>query len=74
MTHDSVSRNDADGAAISRGQPITLAALAGARFAAFASDGALLAVLDVAADGSTRVVRGFNLPPPQVPTPGLRPC
>jgi tRNA pseudouridine55 synthase len=62
-----VTLNEADGAAISRGQPITLAALAGARCAAFATDGALLAVLDVGADGSTRIVRGFNLPPPQAP-------
>lgn len=63
-----VTLDDADSAAIARGQPIVLAVAAGARCAAFASDGALLAVLDVAADGRTRIVRGFNLPP-DLPAP-----
>ncbi|HTM29068.1 MAG TPA: tRNA pseudouridine(55) synthase TruB [Rhodanobacter sp.] len=63
-----VTLDDADSAAIARGQPIVLAVAGGARCAAFASDGALLAVLDVAADGRTRIVRGFNLPP-DLPAP-----
>jgi tRNA pseudouridine55 synthase len=50
--------------AISRGQSIQLAqAPAVGRCAAFASDGALLALLEVDPEGRTRVVRGFNLPP-----------
>ncbi len=54
----------AQSAAISRGQQITLAPPYGVgRCAAFASDGALLAVLEVDAEGHTQIVRGFNLPP-----------
>ena len=50
--------------AISRGQPIQLSPSPPAgRCAAFASDGALLALLEVDAEGRTRILRGFNLPP-----------
>ncbi|MEO7073043.1 MAG: tRNA pseudouridine(55) synthase TruB, partial [Rhodanobacter sp.] len=61
-----VRLDEADSGAIARGQPIVLASLKAARCAAFASDGALLAVLDVAEDGGTRIVRGFNLPPDEL--------
>jgi tRNA pseudouridine55 synthase len=59
-----VQLDDAQSMAISRGQPIQLAAppLAG-RCAAFASDGALLALLELDDEGCTRILRGFNLPP-----------
>ena len=59
-------------AAISRGQQIVLTppCVAGC-CAAFASDGALLAVLEVDTQGRTQIVRGFNLPPdPQFAVPG----
>lgn len=49
--------------AIARGQPIMLDAAPG-RCAAFASDGALLALLEVDDQGRCRILRGFNLPPP----------
>ncbi len=59
-----VQLDDAASAAVARGQPVSLGPrLALKRCAAFASDGALLAVLDADADGISRVVRGFNLPP-----------
>jgi len=50
--------------AISRGQTIQLdpSAVTG-RCAASASDGTLLALLELDADGHTRILRGFNLPP-----------
>lgn len=50
--------------AISRGQQIALPGLAEAgRCVAYASDGALLALLEPDAEGRTRILRGFNLPP-----------
>jgi tRNA pseudouridine55 synthase len=50
--------------AISRGQQIVLPGLQEAgRCAAFASDGALLALLEPDDEGRARVLRGFNLPP-----------
>lgn len=50
--------------AIARGQPIQLtASLPTGRCAAFASDGALLALLELDAERQTRILRGFNLPP-----------
>lgn len=50
--------------AISRGQQISLPGLQEAgRCAAYASDGALLALLEPDAEGRARVIRGFNLPP-----------
>jgi tRNA pseudouridine55 synthase len=50
--------------AISRGQQIVLPGLPEAgRCAAFASDGALLALLEPDDEGRARVLRGFNLPP-----------
>jgi tRNA pseudouridine55 synthase len=56
--------DEAQSMAISRGQPIQLSPPPPAgRCAAFASDGALLALLEVDAEGRTRIVRGFNLPP-----------
>jgi len=50
--------------AISRGQTIQLnpVPMTG-RCAASASDGTLLALLELDADGHTRILRGFNLPP-----------
>jgi tRNA pseudouridine55 synthase len=57
-----VQLDEAQTMAISRGQPIQLSPPAG-RCAAFASDGALLALLEVDDEGRTRIVRGFNLPP-----------
>ena len=49
--------------AISRGQQISLPGLQEAgRCAAYASDGALLALLEPDAEGRARVIRGFNLP------------
>lgn len=54
--------DEAQGQAIARGQPIVVAGAAG-RCAAFASDGALLALLELDADGRSRILRGFNLPP-----------
>ncbi len=59
-----VTLDEAQSMAISRGQPIQLAAsLATGRCAAFASDGALLALLELDDERRTRVLRGFNLPP-----------
>jgi tRNA pseudouridine55 synthase len=50
--------------AISRGQQIPLpGAPAGERCAAYASDGALLALLELDQRGCARIIRGFNLPP-----------
>jgi tRNA pseudouridine55 synthase len=60
----SLKLDDAQSMAISRGQPIQLATSAATgRCAAFASDGALLAVLEVDSERRGRVLRGFNLPP-----------
>ncbi|GAB3791449.1 tRNA pseudouridine(55) synthase TruB [Dyella agri] len=55
--------DEAQSQAIARGQPIVVAGGAGRR-AAFASDGGLLALLELDADGRSRILRGFNLPPP----------
>ena len=55
--------DEAQSQAIAHGQPIVAAGRAG-RCAAFASDGALLALLELDADGRSRILRGFNLPPP----------
>ncbi|EIL99935.1 tRNA pseudouridine(55) synthase [Rhodanobacter thiooxydans] len=50
--------------AISRGQQIVLPGLPEVgHCAAYASDGALLALLEADAEGRARIVRGFNLPP-----------
>jgi tRNA pseudouridine55 synthase len=50
--------------AIARGQPVQLdASLPVGRCAAFASDGALLAVVELDMQRKTRILRGFNLPP-----------
>ncbi|GAB2548384.1 tRNA pseudouridine(55) synthase TruB [Rhodanobacter koreensis] len=55
--------DEAQGMAISRGQQIVLPGLqAVGRCAAFASDGALLAVLEPDEEGRARILRGFNLP------------
>ncbi|MBB6186838.1 tRNA pseudouridine(55) synthase TruB [Rhodanobacter sp. MP7CTX1] len=59
-----VQLDEAQTMAISRGQPIQLVPSPPAgRCAAFASDGALLALLEVDVEGRTRILRGFNLPP-----------
>jgi tRNA pseudouridine55 synthase len=58
-----VQLDESQSMAISRGQKITLDPPAEGRCAAFASDGALLALLQVDAEGSARILRGFNLPP-----------
>ena len=56
--------DDTQSMAISRGQKIQLdPAPVPGQCAAYAIDGALLALLDVDIDGFTRIVRGFNLPP-----------
>ena len=56
--------DDAQSMAISRGQPVVLAASSGlGRCAAYASDGALLALLELDEQGRARILRGFNLPP-----------
>ena len=56
--------DDAQSMAISRGQPIVLTASSGSgRCAAYASDGALLALLELDEQGRARILRGFNLPP-----------
>ena len=56
--------DEAQSMAISRGQQISLPGLPVAgRCAAYASDGALLALLESDAEGRARVIRGFNLPP-----------
>ena len=49
--------------AIARGQPIVVAGASGCHVA-FASDGALLALVELDAEGRSRILRGFNLPPP----------
>ena len=49
--------------AIARGQPIVVPGVSGPH-AAFAGDGALLALLELDAGGRSRILRGFNLPPP----------
>jgi tRNA pseudouridine55 synthase len=55
--------DEAQSMAISRGQQISLPALQEVgRCAAYASDGALLALLEPDAEGRARVIRGFNLP------------
>jgi tRNA pseudouridine55 synthase len=60
----SVNLDDAQSMAISRGQKIQLdPAPPAGPCAAYASDGALLALLEVDGEGFTRIVRGFNLPP-----------
>ena len=59
-----VALDEAQSMAISRGQPLQLADPPPAgRCAAFASDGALLALLELDGEGRARIVRGFNLPP-----------
>ena len=56
--------DEAQSMAISRGQQIALPGLLEAgRCAAFASDGALLALLEPDDAGRARILRGFNLPP-----------
>lgn len=56
--------DEAQSMAISRGQQISLPGLRETgRCAAYASDGALLALLEPDAEGRARVIRGFNLPP-----------
>ena len=64
--------DEAQGMAISRGQPIVLPGLPLAgRCAAYAQDGALLALLERDDAGRARIVRGFNLPPATVTAPHL---
>ncbi|MEO7067840.1 MAG: tRNA pseudouridine(55) synthase TruB [Rhodanobacter sp.] len=59
-----VHLSESQSMAISRGQPTQLTSPpAPGRCTAFASDGALLAVLEVNEAGCTRILRGFNLPP-----------
>lgn len=59
-----VRLDETQGMAISRGQQIQLdAPVAPGRCAAFACDGALLALLELDGEGRTRILRGFNLPP-----------
>jgi len=59
-----VQLDEAQSMAISRGQQIQLSpSPPTGRCAAFASDGALLALLELDAEGRTRILRGFNLPP-----------
>jgi tRNA pseudouridine55 synthase len=59
-----VMLDEAQSTAISRGQQIQLAASAPlGHCAAFASDGALLALLELDSQHCTRILRGFNLPP-----------
>jgi tRNA pseudouridine55 synthase len=77
--HDlpSIHLDDAQSMAISRGQQIALPGLpASGQCAAYASDGALLALLERDEAGRARVIRGFNLPPePRIgPDSGLRTC
>jgi tRNA pseudouridine55 synthase len=60
----SLHLDDAQSMAISRGQQIVLPGLPSAgRCAAYASDGALLALLESDAEGRALVLRGFNLAP-----------
>lgn len=59
-----VQLDETQSMALSRGQPVHLEApFAPGRCAAFASDGALLAVIEIDEDGRSRIQRGFNLPP-----------
>ncbi|HWU76977.1 MAG TPA: tRNA pseudouridine(55) synthase TruB [Rhodanobacter sp.] len=59
-----VMLDEAQSMAISRGQQIQLDASAvPGRCAAFASDGALLALLELDSERRSRILRGFNLPP-----------
>lgn len=59
-----VHLDDAQSMAISRGQKIQLdPPPPPGQCSAYASDGALLALLEVDIEGFTRIVRGFNLPP-----------
>ncbi|HWX68041.1 MAG TPA: tRNA pseudouridine(55) synthase TruB [Rhodanobacter sp.] len=59
-----VQLDESQSMAISRGQPIQLNPSPPAgRCAAFATDGALLALLEIDVEGRTRILRGFNLPP-----------
>jgi len=55
--------DEAQTRAIVHGQPIVVARPAG-RYAAYAADGALLALLELDGGGRSRIQRGFNLPPP----------
>lgn len=56
--------DEAQSMAISRGQQIILTCPPDTqRCAAFASDGALLALLELDEQGRARIIRGFNLPP-----------
>ena len=60
-----VDLDEAQAMAVSRGQPIQLGESAPAgRCAAFAPDGALLAVIELDEARRSRILRGFNLPPP----------
>jgi tRNA pseudouridine55 synthase len=60
----SVQLDDVQSLAISRGQRIPLpASFPAGRCTAFASDGALLALLEVDGQHCARILRGFNLPP-----------
>ncbi len=60
-----VDLDEAQAMAVSRGQPIRLGDSAPAgRCAAFAPDGALLAVIELDEARRSRILRGFNLPPP----------
>jgi len=59
-----VQLDDMQSMAVARGQPVQLdPSLPTGRCAAFASDGALLALVELDAQRKTRVLRGFNLPP-----------
>ncbi len=59
-----VRLDEAQSMAVSRGQQISLpASTPVGRCAAFASDGALLALLELDSGHRARVLRGFNLPP-----------
>jgi tRNA pseudouridine55 synthase len=59
-----VHLDEAQSMAISRGQQIQLAASSPlGRCVAFASDGALLALLELDGERRARILRGFNLPP-----------
>ena len=59
-----VDLDEAQGRAIAQGQRIVVQGLApGRAHAAFAADGALLALLEAGTDGRVRILRGFNLPP-----------
>jgi tRNA pseudouridine55 synthase len=60
----SVHLDEAQSMAITRGQQIVLPQPQPVgRCAAFANDGALLAVIELDNDGRVRILRGFNLPP-----------